>query len=247
MRRLSLLAVGWTLLLAQTARCETPEWATPEEKRAYEAKEAVKPYEPPPEPAPYQASQHFEAAFGFMGGQRDLGHNSYQFTPRAAQRVLAPLTTDPYNQLPVAGIDWELRMVVSDLRMAVGAQKPFAGIAYDPVQFVDVTDNAMHTLTPRSLSMWDVRFGLGYEHRFKALTPFIDLVGDVQSIHSDLIIDGQQKSYGEWTFAFSVRAGFRFYLPHYMFIAPSVEVGVYGPSRWAATIQTGWQVPMNFD
>jgi hypothetical protein len=243
-RRLSLLALGWALVLAKSARCEVPEWVQPEKPVEFEAKKAP---EPPPEPEPWQASQHFEGAFGFLGGERDLGHNAYQFTGRSAQRVLAPLTTDPYNALPVAGVDWELRMVVSDLRMALGAQKPFAAVAYDPVQFQDVTDGAMHSLTPRSLNLWDVRFGLGFEHRFKAFTPYVDLIGDVQSISTDLVVDGANKSYSEWTFAFSVRAGLRFQLPHYMFIAPSAELGVYGPSRWAVTLQTGWLVPMNFD
>jgi len=235
-RRLTLLSLGWLLLFAKAARCEEPEFLKQDE-----------PKPPPAEPEPFMASQHFEIGMGFLGGERDLGRNGFAFGAPAQQRVLAPLTTDPYNALPVAGASWELRMVVSDLRMAVGVEKPFAAVSFDPVNFSDATDGGMHTLTPRSLNLWDVRFGLGFEHRFSHVAPFVDLLGDIQSISTNLNVDGANKSYQEWTWAFAVRAGVRFQLPHYMFIAPSAELGVYGPARWAVTLQTGWQIPMNFD
>jgi len=128
-------------------------------------------------------------------------------------------------------------MVVSDLRMAIGVEKPFAAVSFDPVNFQDATDGAMHTLTPRSLNLWDVRFGLGYEHRFSHLAPFIDLLGNIQSISTNFNVDGAAKSYqnGPGPSRCARACGFSCRTTCSSRLG---ELGVYGPARWAVTLQT---------
>ncbi len=201
----------------------------------------------------YLARQHLEFGMGFLGGVRDEGRTGFVFAGGSAsgvpgaQGLIDPFTTAPYNGVPVAGLGWELRSVVDHLRMTFGVQKPFTSFSLLSTESTVPVDGTPRTISPRSLGLWDLRFGFGVEHRFRWVTPYLDLLGDAQSVATDLTVDGQPASYKAWTFGFAVRAGARIHLGHYMYLAPSGEVGVYGPVRWGVSLQAGWQVPLDFD
>lgn len=235
LRRLVLLSFAFGLLLAKVARCEDRVEL------------------PPKEDSPYLAVQHLEYGMGFMGGLRDESQTGFVFSNGSAsgvpgaQGLIGPFSSSPYDKLAVVGLAWEVRAVMDHLRMTVGVQKPFTGFSLLDAQSTTEVGGASRAVSPRAISLWDLRFGFGVEHRFRYLTPYVDLMGDAQSVTTDLTVDGASATYKAWTFGFTVRAGVRLHLGHYMYLAPMGEVGVYGPVRWAAGLQVGWVVPLPGD
>jgi hypothetical protein len=232
-RRLVLLGFAFGVLLAKVARCEE-----------YDADGGAVPVVR--EESPYLAVQHLEYGMGFTGGLRDESQTGFVFSGGGAssvpgaQGLISPFSQAPYDRLQVMGLAWELRAVVDHLRLTVGVQKPFAGFSLLDAQ----STSSVGTVSPRAVTLWDVRFGFGVEHRFRYLTPFADLLGDAQSVATDLTVDGAPASYKAWTFGFTARAGVRLHLGHYLYLAPMGELGVYGPVRWAVALQAGWVVPL---
>jgi hypothetical protein len=193
--------------------------------------------EPPP-PDVYVSDSHLEASFGFMGGYRDLSRMPFAFEDGTSgeQALTEPFASAPYSGLPVMGVSGELRVVSHHLRFTVGLQKPFASFR--------LTDAVSGDVSTRSLSLWDFRFGLGGEYAFEYVAPFVDLLGDMQVVSASLTVGNQTADYKAWAFGFTVRAGVRFHLSKYLYIAPSAEVGLGGAQRFGASLQAGWVIPV---
>jgi hypothetical protein len=194
-------------------------------------------FEPPP-PEVYVSHSHLEASFGFMGGYRDLSRMGFAFEDGTspAQGLTDPFSAAPYSGLPVMGVSAELRVVAHHLRFTAGVQKPFASFRLSDAVSGDVSTHA--------LSLWDFRFGLGGEYAFQHVAPFVDLLGDMQVVTASLAVSNQTADYKAWAFGFTVRAGVRFHLSEYLYIAPSAEIGLGGAQRFGASLQAGWVIPV---
>ncbi len=226
-----ILAVVFTLLSA------TPE-------------EAV--VEPPPDGAfeGYTAKHHIELGMGFIGGVRDETRAGYAFNSgtaesvAGAQALATPFALAPFDRTIVYGLAWETRFVSRHVRFTVGLSKPFASFRMMDAIFPSDFGGATHEVGARSLSLWDVRFGLGTEYAFKYVAPFIDVIGDMQKIDAALTVDGLTAKYDAWTFGFVVRAGLRIHMGDAVYLAPTVELGLGGPVQWGAGLQAGWVIPL---
>lgn len=198
------------------------------------------------------STDRFELSVGFMGGGRDYRESGFVYAGGPGgdvpfgQALIEPLQRFPFVNARLFGPSWEVREVTSGVRFSVGLQKPFAsfntsaGTATSQVGGVDLE------VSSRALSMWELRFGLGYEYTFaKRFTPFVDLIGQLDWVSAELTIGGAQARYQAQSFAFSAKAGVRVLVSKWVFIAPSAEIGLVGDVRWGAQLVAGVQLPFD--
>lgn len=203
--------------------------------------------DPPPPP---RVTTHTEFVFGFMGGQRDQSWSGFVVgnetagTPGAASLV-GPFTAPPISNAIVSGPTWEVREVHRRVRMTVGLQKPFA--LFRPTEGAGAydVDGVSRSITVRTLQLWDIRLGLGWEYSIRRVTPFIDLLGDIRWANAELTVDGLPASYKAWSFAYSLRAGARVQVSDAMFIAASAEASVMGAPRFGGQLVLGFAFPFD--
>lgn len=202
------------------------------------------------EPTPEPSTSHFELSVGFMGGARDESKTGFVFSGgeaalvNGAAALTAPFAAAPFNNMVLTGPSLEARWVQHHVRMTAGFQKPFAQFVLgEGVSGSDV-QGQLRSVSVRSFSFWDLRFGLGGEYTYKSVTPYADLVGDVQWITADVTVDGAAASYKALMFGYSLRTGVRVAISDYMFIAPSVEFGLLGPERYGAQLLVGFVLPI---
>jgi hypothetical protein len=224
-RRIGFAVVATTLLLAQLARAEEPGLPGTDDG---------------PVVVPPRGYPTVEVSLGFMGALRDertVGF-SYKTGPGGdlpgGQALVEPFGAAPYDRVPVYGLGAEARVVSHHVRITTGFAKPFA-------QF-RLGDVATPTVSPRSLSLADLRFGLGGEWAFKYAAPFIDLMGDAQWVSTEIALEGRSTTYAAWTFGFTVRGGVRLELSDNFFVVPMGEWGLTGPTRFGAQLQVGWRL-----
>lgn len=200
------------------------------------------------EPEPTWA---WEGTMGFAGSVLDPSTMPFVFQEGAASTVpsaaglSAPFGGPSARQLITAGPAWEVRAIQSHVRFTLGLQKPFAQFRQGALDAdVDVGGTALR-LSPRSLSLWVVRFGLGGEYTFGRVTPFADVVGDIQLASADVSINGEPGTFRSSGFGFSARAGARLRIDRYLSVGLAAEYGLVGAPRYGATLLVGWVLPID--
>jgi hypothetical protein len=180
----------------------------------------------------------FELNMGFFGGAVDPSALPFVAQPDAtatATALGAPFGPG-LTRLGVAGPSWELRVMESNARFTVGARKAFGEFRPGSLEG-DV--GAVH-LAPRDLSVWDLRFGLGAEYTFGRLTPFVDLLGDLQFASAEVTVDGARSHFDAHGFGLSARVGARVQLDRFLSLGLSGEYGVLGAPRFSGMATLGW-------
>lgn len=193
----------------------------------------------------------WELTMGFAGSVLDPSTMPFVFQEGAAANVngamglAAPFGGPSARQLITAGPAWEARAIQSHVRFTLGLQKPFAQFRQGSLDAdVDAGGTALR-VSPRSLSLWLVRFGLGGEYTFGRFTPFADVVGDIQLASADVSIDGQPGTFRSSAFGFSARAGARLQIDRYLSVGLAAEYGLIGSPRYGATLLVGWVLPID--
>lgn len=179
---------------------------------------------------------HFEATMGFLAtgqNQSATGFVADGAGPALAQTFRAA----PYDGLAGLGLRYDLRGVISHVRMTAGVDLPFTALGDVPSRRADE-----HDVSPRSLSMWSLRFGLGGEVRVGDVVPFVDLQGSWQRVATSVVVDGRSHDYSASRFGFSARAGLRVHLRKWFFVTASGEYGLVGATTWAADVGVGFRV-----
>ncbi|MDX2010140.1 MAG: hypothetical protein SFW67_08120 [Myxococcaceae bacterium] len=193
------------------------------------------------EPEPTWA---WELVMGFGGGLVDPSR--VPLVVRDGDAMGAAALTSPFGttQLLAAGPAWEVRVVQSHARFTLGAQKPFAQFPSGSLdQDVDL-GGQLARVSPRSLTWWTVRVGLGAELTFGRVTPFVDLLGDVQFGDGAVVVGATPAGYGSTSFAFVARGGLRLRLDRHLTMSLAGEVGLVGAPRFGATVLMGWVLPV---
>ena len=200
-------------------------------------------------PTPTQEpTSHFELSMGFMGGDRDYRGAGFSYTGGAGgvvgggKSLVEPLERSPFAGARVYGPAWELRQVFDRVRFTVGLQKPFTSFRLS--ESTSVTADGQQ-VGARSLSSWELRFGLGYEYQLGPVTPFVDLMGQIDWLSAELTVDQQPATYRATSFALSARGGLRIQVSKLVFVAPSAELGLTGDARWTAQLMVGLKLPFD--
>jgi hypothetical protein len=177
-----------------------------------------------------------EFSMGFMAGQRDYSGQSFVLQRGDEAGLLAPFESAPFDALDVFGLRYDLRLIVSYLRMTVGVDFPFAHYAARDTE----ASFDGRTVSVREIRPYELRFGIGGEYPTKSVTPFVDLMGVASWCHADLSIDGQSAEYLATAFGFSLRGGARVNLRRWLFLVASGEVGLVGNTFWNAELSVGF-------
>ena len=144
----------------------------------------------------------------------------------------------PYDSAILAGPVLEWRGIYDQVRLTVGVRFPFSNFRpSDTAQSVTL-GGVQHDVLVRSMSLWDFRTGIGFEVPFKRVSPFIDVLGDVQMMTTQLSIDGVTATYTGRAFSLGGRIGVRYQVDH-LFVALAAEATAIGPLRLGGTLQVG--------
>jgi hypothetical protein len=191
------------------------------------------------------ACDHFELTMGFLAGARSYGEESFTLASGGdgvdgAGALVAPFRRAPFDYVPVYGLRYDLRLVVSYVRMTVGVDFPFAHLPPADSSSVQAMDGVERGILVRSIRPYELRFGIGGEIPLGRVTPFVDLVGEVDWVSAHLVIDGEGATYEATSFGFSARAGARIYLRDWFFISGAGEIGLVGNRFWGAELSLGF-------
>lgn len=205
--------------------------------------------EPAAAPDPFASDaasrEHFELTMGFLAGERRLSELTFasgSSDPRAAGLV-APFQAAPFDQALVLGLRWELRLVVAHVRMTAGFDLPFTRYAVPDTTRTYGSGEGEQIVTTRSVQPWELRFGIGVEHAFGPIVPFVDLIGAVHGVDATLAIDGVgEVGYGAVGFGFSIRPGLRLMTSDWLFVQTSAQIGIGAPVIWDAELSVGFWI-----
>jgi len=188
---------------------------------------------------------HFEFTMGFIAGARRYDGESFVHKGGGGDVAGAKALTDPFENAPyddctVFGLRYDLRLVVSHVRMTVGVDFPFASFQPEETrQSYDVA-GVEREIAVRKIRPYELRFGIGGEYTWGRFTPFLDLIGEVDWVDTELTVDGVAVEYEASSFGFSARAGARMYLREWFFIAAAGEIGIVGQRFWGAELSLGF-------
>jgi hypothetical protein len=202
---------------------------------------------PPPKEEGFAEGDHFEFSMGFLAGQRSYKNTSFQFEDGTAKGIgggglVEPFVKPPFDKATVLGLRYDVRLVMSYIRMTVGFDLPFPTYkASDATSTYDVA-GVQRTVTVQSVSAKELRFGIGGEYPYKSIAVYADLIGGVHWVDTELAIDGYNAEYGATSFAFSGRAGIRAHVRKWFFATASGEVGFIGDIVWNAEVAVGFSV-----
>jgi hypothetical protein len=190
----------------------------------------------------YSDRMHGELTFGYLGEYRNDSGRSFELDGSEASPgtggLNAPFTGAPFNGYAASGLSVESRIVYDRIRFTLGLRFPFASYRVgDTAQTVDFA-GASHELTVKSVSLFGFRTGLGVELPFGVVTPFIDVLGDVEKVSTTLVIDGEPVKYSAAGFSLGARTGMRLQISQ-VFLTLSGEASVLGAWRFGGSLQAG--------
>ena len=187
---------------------------------------------------------HGEISVGYLGmwsdeTNRALELKSADGDASIAGRVTEPFLGKPYAASILTGPTFETRAVISRARFTLGARFPFATFRpSDTVSRLEIAGEQREVLV-RSMKVWDLRTGIGFELPIgERVAGFVDVLGDVQFMTTQLMIDGQRATYTGTNFAFGVRAGARVQVNH-LFFQLAAETSLLGGTRYGGTFMAG--------
>lgn len=190
-----------------------------------------------------RAGNHVELSFGYLGQWSDERNRALELKPSATDPSGAGAVTDPFLGAPfssavLAGPTLEWRAISKHIRLTVGVRFPFAAFRPSDTAQLVTLGGVQREVLVRSVSMWDLRTGVGFEVPFARVTPFLDVLGDVQTMSTQLSIDGEVASYTGRAFSLGGRVGLRYQVDH-VFLALAAEATAVGPLRLGASLQAG--------
>lgn len=192
-----------------------------------------------------EEEDHFEFTMGFIAGARRYGDESFAYKKGGGEidgagSLVEPFTVQPYDDVMAFGLRYDLRLVVSHVRMTVGIDFPFTH--FQPGETRDTYDvgGVDREIVVQKIRPYELRFGIGGEYTFGKITPFVDLVGEVDWVNTELVVDGTSIEYGANSFGFCVRAGIRMYLREWFFISVAGDVGIVGQRFWDGELSLGF-------
>ncbi|MGV3622499.1 MAG: hypothetical protein ACO1OB_16895 [Archangium sp.] len=187
---------------------------------------------------------HMEFSFGYFGAWTDETNRALELKSAEGDALVAGRITDPFLGKPylgsvVSGPMIEARAVASHVRFTVGARFPFTNFRpSDTVSMVDI-GGTQHEVLVRSLKLWDFRTGIGFELPMGSrVTGFIDTLGDVQFLTTQVIIDGAKATYSGTSFGLGLRAGARVQVNH-LFLQLAGETTLLGVQRYGGSFMVG--------
>lgn len=188
---------------------------------------------------------HGELSFGYLGQWSNETVRALELKPSQngdppfAGSITEPFLGAPFSGTLLSGATLEGRMVYDGIRVTAGVRFPFMNYRpSDTAQVVNVGGVPREVMV-RSVALWDLRTGIGFEFATRRVTPYFDVLGDLQTMTTQLVVDGQPAKYQGTAFSLGGRLGMRFQFQH-AFLAVSAEATALGPLRLGGSAQLGF-------
>lgn len=246
--RLGVAALLFTTatLLTQRAAAQTSEPSSPPaDDTAVVARQTpvVQMLPPKPRPPRETISNHYvELTMGFIAGGRRYSDASFASQDSSAPAFVEPFNNAPFNSANAFGLRYDLRAIVSYVRMTIGIDIPFPAYRIADTQANYMLNGMTHAVSVQSLHPYELRFGIGGEYPIWIFAPFLDLLGTAYWANTSLSVDDNKADYQAQGFGFSLRAGCRVHLRSWFFTQLSGDIGVYGPVVWNAELSIGFAI-----
>ncbi len=174
----------------------------------------------------------FELTMGFAGGYASYADLGFSGSP-----ALAPSAFDagPASGTAMAGLRYDLRLVVAFLRMTVGGD--FMWGLFDASSARTLEDGT--AVSDRRVFDGALRFGLGLEASVDGVRLFADVLGTVHFTEVDLAQQESVSTYRAISFAPGLRLGVRVPIVPHFFVQLSVDGSPFGPSYVGGDLSVG--------
>jgi hypothetical protein len=172
----------------------------------------------------------FEGTLGFLGGWARYGDLGFAGTLPASAFEAGPITG-----APIAGLRYDLRLVVAFVRMTVGADLAWSLYDAGETSRTFVFDEQAHTVSDRSVFSWSLRFGLGFELAASSdVRVFADLLGSLRVVEAQSAVASgttasTQVSSQAMTFVPGLRIGARMRVVDAFFVQLAADGSPIGP------------------
>lgn len=188
---------------------------------------------------------HGELTMGFItGGRRydalSFAHESGGEGIEGAGGLVQPFVEPPFDGVLAFGLRYDVRLVVSYVRMTAGVDIPFPAYDAQGTAAGREVGGEERQIVVQAIRPWELRFGIGGEYPLGIVAPYVDLLGTVCWVDADLAVDGELTRYRATSFGFAARAGARVHVRPWFFVAASGEVGIVGSVFWGAELSVGF-------
>lgn len=232
-RTLPWLALALFALLTPLPRASAQDAASAED----ETEPALAPAlaidrEPPRHDDPYL---RFEGTMGFVGAYAryaSVGLRGEPMLPRGA------FDGGPLDGVAMAGLRYDVRLVVSCVRMTVGGDLGWGMFDASGSRTVDVGGSPT-TLAERSLFDGALRFGLGLEASVEGVRLFADLLGVIHFVELGIETQGVASTLHATVFTPALRAGVRIPVTDGFFVQLSADGSPFAPSAIGGDLSVG--------
>ncbi len=198
--------------------------------------EALAPTPPPVSREDADTPIRFEVTLGFVGGYAryaDLGFGSP--IPQGA------LASGAATGLGMSGVRYDLRLVVSFVRMTVGAD--FTWGFLDPTNARTVDDGGtVRTVSDQRIFDGGLRFGLGLEANLDRVRLFADVIGTVHFVEAQIRLDTTSVTQVATGFSPGLRVGARVAIAEAFFAQIAVDGSPFGPTWVGGDLSVGFAI-----
>jgi hypothetical protein len=186
---------------------------------------------------------HLQLGIGFHGGARSWGDAPFAWADDDGTELAG--ATGPFDRAPFQdtlglGPAAELRYVTAPLRLTLGYRPTFPDWSGRQAERATSQSGERVASAAGGAYAHELRFGLGVEApSLGAVTPFIDVMGDLCIVQAQLIMDSQQSELTSTTYALVPRVGLRVMLKDSVFLEVAGEHGVFGTTRYGGHVMLG--------
>jgi hypothetical protein len=174
----------------------------------------------------------FELTMGFVGGYAsyaDLGFSGAPSLPPSA------FSEGPVSGTPMAGLRYDVRLVVAFLRMTVGGD--FMWGLFDASSTRTMEDGTM--VSDRRVFDAALRFGLGLEANIDGIRLFADVLGAVHFVEAEIAQQDVASTHRAVAFAPGLRLGVRIPVVPHFFVQVSADGSPFGPGFIGGDLSVG--------
>jgi hypothetical protein len=189
------------------------------------------------------SEDHGEITLGFASSLRRLSGVGWNLAGGDASEVPRLVTANEpftalYARVPVGGFRGDVRLIHSHVRTTVGFQLLYP-LYEGPPEGSFVVGGRERPVAMQLLQSEELRLGLGAEIPVGPVALFADLIGDVQWMKTQLVVDGAVADYSATHFGFRVVAGARLHLRGKLFVLVAGEVGLASDVLFGGQLAVG--------
>ena len=190
-------------------------------------------------------NDHFEFSMGFLAGRRAYDGANFTLADGQGGKTGPWLPADvvsggPFDSVDVYGLHWEVRLVLSYVRLTTGLDIPFSMLGPGGRTHSYGSGDSAMTLGVESIQPYELRLGLGGEVPIGPVAIFADLMGGVHWTTATVVTADDVVAYETTQFTLAPRVGVRVHVQDWLFVEGAGEVGVLGDTVFTTTLSVGF-------